>query len=415
MTVTDTSAAAVTEDLWLIDCDSHFTEPPDLWSSRASSAEQDQVPAMRTEDGITCWYLNGRPLTNVGGNTFKRGKGKQLGLLTVQPFSDVDEACYEVGPRLAVMDTMGVEAQILFPNAMGFASNTMFAISNIDQRSLVQRIYNDYLVDLQHDSGNRLFPQAVLPVWDMAQTVKEMERLRDKGITGFTLSDKPHTVGLPGLDSDYFAPMWALGDEMGAVFNFHIGSGLPSGKDDPVMDKIIRTGNPVTMPNPDLYWDSLGPQRRLAVLATQFYMSNARIIVNLCMSNIFDRYPNVKINSAESGIGWVPFILEAMEYQLDEMVTDREEVTFAQKRPTEYFRDHIFVTFWFEKSGPERLIDVIGANNVVVETDIPHPTCMVGDARAKITAAVAGLSPQAQRRVLRDNAIELFDLPVPSR
>ena len=65
----------------------------------------------------------------------------------------------------------------------------------------------------------------VLPVWDMDLTLKEMTRLREKGITGFTITDKPQVVGMPDLDSPYFAPMWALGNEMGAVFNFHIGSG----------------------------------------------------------------------------------------------------------------------------------------------------------------------------------------------
>ena len=52
------------------------------------------------------------------------------------------------------------------------------------------------------------------------------------------------------------------------------------------------------------------------------YMSNVRIIVNLCMSDLFDRYPKLKVVSAESGIGWIPFILEALEFQFDEMVTD---------------------------------------------------------------------------------------------
>jgi len=401
-------------DILLVDCDSHFTEPPDLWSSRAPKAQQDQMPRMQTEDGMTCWYVNGKVLSSIGGNTFERNKGKKLGTLTIQPFEDIDPACYEVAARLNIMDKMGVESQILFPNAMGFASNTMFGIPDIEQRTLIQRIYNDFLVDIQHESGNRLFPQAVLPVWDMDHTIQEMTRLREQGITGFTLSDKPHTVGLPGLDSEYFAPMWALANEMGTVFNFHIGSGFGlTGSDDPVMKEIVRTGNPVSIPNPDIYWDGLGPQRRLAVLATQFYMSNARIIVNLCMSNIFDRYPNVKINSAESGIGWVPFILEAMEYQFDEMVTDPNEQQFAKRRPTEYFRDHIYVTYWFEKSAPERLIDVIGEGNVLVETDIPHPTCIVDNARDRIAASLAGLDPKVQRRVLRDNAIELFGLPAP--
>jgi predicted TIM-barrel fold metal-dependent hydrolase len=242
-----------------------------------------------------------------------------------------------------------------------------------------------------------------------------MTRLREQGIRGFTISDKPHAVGLPDLDSPYFAPMWALANEMGAVFNFHIGSGFgPSGKDDdPVMNEIIRTGNPVSVPNPDLYWESFGPQRRLAILATQFYMSNARIIVNLCMSNIFDRYPNVKINSAESGIGWVPFILEAMEWQLDEMVTDPGERALAKMRPTEYFREHIYVTFWFEKVGPLKLIPDIGINNVLVETDVPHPTCTYPGARQRIADVMSQLDPHIRRRVLQDNASELFGIPIP--
>ena len=70
--------------------------------------------------------------------------------------------------------------------------------------------------------------------------------------------------------------------------------------------------------------------------------------------------------------------------------------------------------FWFEKTAPERLIDVIGVDNVLVETDIPHPTCLVGNARDRLAASVSGLDGHAQRRVLRDNAIELFGLPMPS-
>jgi len=72
--------------------------------------------------------------------------------------------------------------------------------------------------------------------------------------------------------------------------------------------------------------------------ASQMFMSNVRIVVNLCMSDMFDRYPKLKIVSAESGIGWVPFILETLEYQLDEMITEPDEVSYQQRRPSEYFR-----------------------------------------------------------------------------
>ena len=415
--MTDTGivdAEEVLGDLKIVDGDAHFTEPPDLWTSRAPAGLRPQVPVQRTIDGVTAWYLGDHVFASVGGNTIERGHHKVLGTQTLQPFDEIDAASWDVAARLELLDEMGVHAQILYPNAVGFASNSMFGIEDLRLRNAVQSIYNDFLVDVQHDSGNRLFPQAVLPVWDMDLTLKEMARLRDQGITGFTITDKPQVVGMPDLDAPYFAPMWALADEMGTVINFHIGSGglRQMGSEDPQVTEQIRRGSAVAGPNPDLYWESFGPQRRLAILATQFYMSNARIIINLCMSNLFDRYPNVKIASAESGIGWIPFVMEAIEYQLDEMVTDPAEVTLQERRPKDYFRDHIFVTFWFERIGPTKLLEDIGVNNVMVETDIPHPTCIYPSAKERIAEVMAQLDPVARRRVLQDNAIELYGLPI---
>jgi uncharacterized protein len=407
-------AGEILGGLKIVDSDAHFTEPPDLWTSRAPASLRSKVPQQQTIDGITAWYMSDRVFASVGGNTIEKGHHKVLGKQTLQPWGEIDEASWDVPARLALLDEMGVYAQILYPNAVGFASNSMFGIGDLELRNAVQAIYNDFLVDVQHESGDRLFPQAVLPIWDMDLTVKEMERLRGRGITGFTITDKPHVVGLPDLDAPYFAPMWSLANEMGAVINFHIGSGglRQMENDDPKIAERIRHGSAVAGPNPDLYWESFGLQRRLAILATQFYMSNVRIIANLCMSNMFDRYPNVKIASAESGIGWIPFVLEAIEYQLDEMVTDPIEVKLQKRRPTEYFHDHIFVTFWFERVGPTKLLEEIGVNNVMVETDIPHPTCIYPRTRDRIAEVMAQLDPAVRQRVLQDNAIELYGLPI---
>ncbi|SRR5579875_464107 len=406
----------VVGDLRIIDADAHFTEPPDLWTSRAPANLRSQVPVLRTIDGVTAWYLGDYVFASVGGNTIQEGHRKVLGTQTLQPFEEIDRASWDVSARLQLLDEMGVYAQILYPNAVGFASNSMFGIEDLKLRNAVQTMYNDFLVELQHESNNRLFPQAVLPVWDMDLTLKEMTRLREQGITGFTISDKPHMVGLPDLDAPYFAPMWSLANDMGAVINFHIGSGghRQMGAEDPEISEQIRRGSAVAGPNPDLYWESFGPQRRLAILATQFYMSNVRIITNLCMSDMFDRYPNVKIASAESGLGWIPFVLEAMEYQLDEMVTDPSEVKLQKRRPSEYFRDHIYVTFWFERVGPTKLLEDIGVRNVLVETDIPHPTCIYPGAKERIASVMAQLDPVTRRRILQDNAVELYGLPIPT-
>jgi hypothetical protein len=110
----------------------------------------------------------------------------------------------------------------------------------------------------------------------------------------------------------------------------------------------------------------------------------------------------------------VPFILEAMEYQLDEMVTDPAEVALQQRRPIEYFREHFSVMFWFERIAPTKLIADIGVNNVLVETDIPHPTCIYPGARERLAQVMSQLDPHTRRRVLQDNAAELYGLTLPS-
>lgn len=411
------------DGLKLIDCDAHFTEPPELWTSRAPASMMDRVPVQKTVDGRTAWFLDGEIWASTGGNTIQTGHQKVLGSHVVQPFDSIDTSAWAVKERLELCDEMGIHGQILYPNGVGFASNHIFAIEDLAQRRAVLEIYNDFFVDVQDEGNGRLFPQAMLPIWDMEFTVAEMERLLDKGMTGFTLSDKPEMVGLPELWEPYYEPMWDTFNESGAVANFHIGSGMSRAEMEKIRGARFKEGKvggeagsevfPRPIPAaPSTWWGEFGHQRRLAIHATQMYMSNVRIIANLCLSNMFDRYPDLKIVSAESGIGWIPFILEALDYQFDEMITEADEVAHTERRPSEYFRDHISVMFWFEKSGPAKLIEDIGVNNVLIETDVPHPTCLFPSTREHFAAVLADVDPHVVQRVVQDNAAELYGIEI---
>jgi predicted TIM-barrel fold metal-dependent hydrolase len=411
--VSDDTEVDPLQGVKIIDCDAHITEPANLWISRAPASMRDRIPIQKTVDGITAWYLHDELWASTGGNTISTGGEKILGSHVVQPFDLVDVSAWSARERLELIDKMGIWGQILYPNGVGFASNHIFAIEDNDERTTVLQIYNDFLSDVQSESGDRLLPQGLLPIWDMDLTVKEMTRLIDRGMRGFTLSDKPEMLGLPELHESYFDPMWDIFNQSGAVPNFHIGGGnrreeMESLRSGSPVKRTLKPGEvpPVAPP----VWNLYGRQRKLAVYATQMYMSNVRIIVNLCMSNLFDRFPNLKIVSAESGIGWVPFILEAMEYQFDEMVTEKDEVGLTKRRPAEYFRDHLYVMFWFEEIGAQKLIEDIGVNNVLVETDIPHPTCLYPTPRAHFARVLSNLSVEQQKRVLQDNAAELYKI-----
>jgi len=123
------------------------------------------------------------------------------------------------------------------------------------------------------------------------------------------------------------------------------------------------------------------------------FMSNVRIVVNLCMSDMFDRYPKLKIVSAESGIGWVPFILETLEYQLDEMITEPDEVSYQQRRPSEYFRDHLYVMFWYENVGPTKLIEDIGGEQRAGRDRCTAPDLPLPRAKEHFDTVLGHLSP----------------------
>jgi predicted TIM-barrel fold metal-dependent hydrolase len=401
------------DGIQIVDCDSHLTEPADLWASRVSAKWQGRMPVQQTVDGLTAWYVDGERWASTGGNTIGRVRQKILGTHVLNPFEEIDPSAYNVADRLTLMDEMGLYAQILYPNGVGFASNHIFAIDDIEQRTVVLQTFNDFYADVQDESGERLLPQALLPVWDMDLTVHEMTRLIDRGLRGFTLSDRPELLGLPELNDPYFDPMWDLFNESGAVANFHISAGKK--REETEASRLGQYGTergkiPEVAPQA---WSTFGRMRHMAVRASQGYMSNVRIVANLCMSDMFDRYPKLKVVSAESGIGWVPFLLEALEYQLDEMVTDPEERSLQKRRPTEYFRDHLYVMFWFESHGPATAIPLIGANNVLIETDVPHPTCYYPGAREHFAKVMSGLDKPTVRRVLQDNAAELYRIAIP--
>src|SRR5262249_35887642 len=155
------------------------------------------------------------------GNVIGPGRTKIPGITSLQPFEMIDPSAWRVKDRLELLDEEGIFAQVLYPNGIGFSSNHIFSVEDVPDRTLILQIYNDFLVDVQDESGGRLFPQALLPIWDMDLTVSEMGRLLDRGIRGFTLSDKPELLGLPEPIDPYFDPMWDLFDSSGAIANFH--------------------------------------------------------------------------------------------------------------------------------------------------------------------------------------------------
>ena len=235
---------------------------------------------------------------------------------------------------------------------------------------------------------------ALMPWWNIEDSVAEVERAAELGLRGIVMCSDPDSIGMPDLGDDAWTPFWEVCNDRAVPVNFHIGASETS------WNMYGRAA-----------WPSMGTARRLALGSANLFLENGRVLGNLLYSGVLERFPRVKIVSVESGIGWIPFMLETLDYEWRETGAQKElPLTMP---PSEYFRRQIYGCFWFERAAPTRLIDVIGEDNVLFETDFPHPTCLYPDVKQYIAEVTADWSDERRRKILQDNAASLYKVKLP--
>jgi predicted TIM-barrel fold metal-dependent hydrolase len=158
------------------------------------------------------------------------------------------------------------------------------------------------------------------------------------------------------------------------------------------------------------FWPAQTEGTKLAIGGSLLFIGNARVLTNMILAGIFDRHPSLKCVSVESGVGWIPFILETLDYEMSENAP--ADLAKLGKLPSEYFRSNFYATFWFENNRnklPE-LVDAVGEDNILFETDYPHPTCLYPDPLETVENKMATLTPEVQRKILGENARALYRL-----
>jgi predicted TIM-barrel fold metal-dependent hydrolase len=151
-------------------------------------------------------------------------------------------------------------------------------------------------------------------------------------------------------------------------------------------------------------------------MGVSFFMGNARTIASLICGGICHRFPSLKFVSVESGVGWIPFALDSLDWQWKNCGVHLEHPEY-DLLPTEYFKRQIYGCFWFETDAARFAIDRLGDENILYETDFPHPTSM---SPGPATAAVpprdflednfSDLPETTLNRILHDNAARLYHL-----
>jgi len=378
----------------IVDCDTHYTEPRDLWTANAPAGMLDKMPHVERINGVDKWVCMGRDFGSMGGNVIGKDKNKLMGRLAYQNYDEIAPGSYDVSERLKDMDDMGIWGHVCFQNGGVTQAGSLVALNDEPLAIAITQIYNDACADRMKQSDGRINCMATLPYWDKALMNAEMKRIVDLGIKGVVLPDRPERLsegylGPDGKMNPFWEEVFQTCNDTGIPLNFHLNGSLDA---------------------ESAMWDHLGFDQRLPISALIHHIGCAATMSNFMVTGVLDKYPELKIGLIESGAGWVPFWLEAMEHQLDEF---RTSINRGLKlRPKEYFKRHFWVSFWFESYAPKHMLEEIGTDKVMFQTDYPHPTSLYPGVQDKLVSVLKDHDYATRKLVLQDNAAKLYNLPV---
>jgi predicted TIM-barrel fold metal-dependent hydrolase len=290
------------------------------------------------------WKFENRKVINVGLNAVVGRPRDEYGMEPTS-YEQLRKGTYDVNARVEDMNANGLLASLNFGTFVGFDGSFFWQSEDKQLALAMVKAYNDWHIDEWCGSHpGRFIPMAILPCWDVAETVKEVERVAAKGCHAVTFSDNPSVKGLPSIHNGVWEPFWKVCNDHQVVINCHIGTGYapPHPSMESPIDAWI-TGMPISIANSASDWLQL---------------------------DALHRYPDLTIALSEGGIGWIPYFLERADFT-HEHHHQWTHTDFRGKKPSDVFREHFLTCFIDDKFGVKNRHDV-GIDIICYECDYPH-------------------------------------------
>jgi predicted TIM-barrel fold metal-dependent hydrolase len=138
--------------------------------------------------------------------------------------------------------------------------------------------------------------------------------------------------------------------------------------------------------------------------------------VDLFAWGILERHPRLRIVIAESGVGWVPWVVEELDYrhwrlwEAKEYWADKGGIPH-QMKPSELFKRQVYATFQ-QSPTAMRLLEFYGEDKLLWASDYPHPDSIWPNSRKVIEQTMGHLPPETVRKLTSGNAAKLYGLDI---
>jgi predicted TIM-barrel fold metal-dependent hydrolase len=375
---------AARED-FVVDCDSHVMEPPDLWERYLEPEFRDRAIRVVKDpgDGMEVLLIDNQPLLKgtlaaLGGANLDRQLLFTPGAMTY--LDGCPPASYRPEQRVKMLDEWGVDAGVLFPTV-----GILWDVADNALATAYARAYNNWVNDFASFDRRRMIPIAHLALQDPSAALAELRRCIKLGFKGVFLPPEP--IDGKRFSHRDFDPIWQECEAAGLPVCLHV---------------IVRFNRA-----PGLLGNFYRPGefRMVYGFALGGFAQIVPALMTMIADGLFDRFPRLKVLCVEAGAGWAPYIMDRMD--------EKNELlgwTFPLKlKPSDYFRRNIWVVAEPEERTIGAVMELMGEDRVLWGSDFPHIDSTL-EAPRLIRKSVEGLDDDRSRKVMGANARQVFPL-----
>jgi len=367
----------------VVSVDDHVIEPPDLFEGRLPERLAELAPRVIQRDGTAWWTFENEqvPLLGVDAvQSWEPGTG-HAGPIA---FVDLRLGTWNIHERVRDMDINGITASLNFPSTpFGFAGQAFMRMKDRELGLASMRAYNDWMLEVWSSPyPDRIIPCQVTWLHDPRVAAQEIERNAVRGFKAVSFSENPWKLGLPSIHQPHWDPFLRACEETETVINLHVGSS----------SETVAPG-----PESSVEIGILFPINAFAACTDWLY------------AGVPVRFPKIKIALSEGGIGWVPMMLDRVEYSLRHGTPAGS--IFGDSNPVDLLRRN----FWFTTFSDPRTLALrheVGVNRIMVETDYPHTDSSWPDTQELLTSQLSGVPEDEAELITWRNAAQLYRHPI---
>jgi predicted TIM-barrel fold metal-dependent hydrolase len=283
--------------------------------------------------------------------------------------------------RLADMDLDGVEAEVLYCDV---GAGTSFYGMQSGAREAAVRAFADATLDFAARDAKRLLPVYPVPLVDIDEAVREVQRLAAAGARALIVPLYPTDHGLAPYFDRRYERLWGAIQETGIPLSQHVNTNTRLWE--------VLASDPT-------------PARGIFQSLPPLFMSES--LATWIVSGTLARFPRLKVVFVEAGLGWIPFFLD----RLDRMYVRHgwSQMDMLPEKPSFYWHRQMAATFEEDEFGVENR-HRLGVDNLLWATDYPHPDSTWPESQKVLETHLRGVPVEEARQIIGGNAARLYGL-----